>query len=240
MIWTDDQLTQWTQDAHGQIAVEISCIWARECVPTTAGVAVLTLPAYVRSLMRVTWRGRTLTPQSWEELTLLTPATVFLDYTSTLNQTNTNSTSKPLFYALHPTNPYDIRIYPSPNESFTVAGEPNPYAPTFNSPSCIITYFREPDPTNSNPIISLPPYISRRTVKAYVLWKAFAAEGKGQDLDASQFYQNKYNFLISTFRSINEGCFVSKKYTLGDGMLDPQNYRYPKPMMGPNFERVIF
>jgi len=198
----------------------------------------MTLPPYVRRLERVTWRSRTLTPQSWEELTLLSPATVFLSPNDSLNVET--SVSKPLFYALHPTNPYDIRIYPSPNESFTTSGEPNPYAPIANSPSCIISYFREPDSTNSNPVISLPPYIARRTVKAYVLWKAFAAEGKGQDMQASQYYQDKYNFLIGSFRSINEGCFISKKYSLGDGMLDPQNYRYPKPMMGPNFERVIF
>jgi hypothetical protein len=80
----------------------------------------------------------------------------------------------------------------------------------------------------------------RRTVKAYVLWKAFAAEGKGQDLQASAYYQSKYNFLIGVFRTINAGCFVSKHYSLGDSLLDPQNYRYPKPMLGPNFERVIY
>jgi len=237
-IWTEAQLNQWETDAYPQIAVEVNCIWARECLPTQAGVSVLHLPVYVRSLERVVWRSRSLTPQSWDEFGLLTPATTFLSDGNQLNVET--SVSRPLFYALHPTNPYDIRLYPSPNESFTAAGEPNPYAPQPYSPSCIIEYFREPDPTNTNPILSIPPYIMRRTVKAYVLWKAFAAEGKGQDLQASAYYQSEYNFLIGVFRTINAGCFVSKHYSLGDSLLDPQNYRYPKPMLGPNFERVIY
>ncbi len=239
-IWTDQQLEQWTKDAYPQIAVDVNCIWARECIPTTRGISVVTLPSYVRTLRRVTWRGWTLEPQSWEELCLLTPATVFLDYPPNNAANIETSQSRPLFYAMHPTNPYDIRFYPSPDASFTVNGEPNPYAPTPNSPSCIIDYWREPDPTNTNPLISLPPYIERHTMKAYVLWKAFSAEGKGQDFQAAEYYQQKYEFLIAEFRSINEGCFVAKKYSLGDGMLDPDNYRYPRPTLSPRFERTIF
>lgn len=237
-IWTDQQLALWSADAISDIAINVNCIWVRECLPVTAGVSVLHLPEYVRTLCRVTWRGRTLEPQSWEELQMLTPATVFLALGSSANVET--SQSKPLFYAMHPTNPYDIRLYPTPNESFTVSGEPDPYSPIPNSPSCIITHWREPDTSGNNPVVSLPPYIMRRTQKAYVLSVAFAADGKGQDGDASNYYDKKYQFLLSQFRAINEGCFVSKKYSLGDGMLDPQNFRYPRPTHGPNFERVIF
>jgi hypothetical protein len=237
-IWANSQLEQWSTDAIGQIAVDVNCIWARECLATTARVSVYTLPTYVRSLRRVTWRSRSLEPQSWEELQLLTPTTIFVSPNNTLNIES--SQSRPLFYAMHPTNAYDIRLYPTPDESFTISGEPDPYSPTSNSPSCIIEYWRKPDDTGTKPTVSLPPYIARRTQKAYVLWKAFAAEGKGQDFQASNYYQKRYEFLIGMFRQINEGCFVSKKYSLGDGMLDPQNYRYPRPMLGPNFERVIF
>jgi hypothetical protein len=237
-IWTNQQLALWSADALADIAVNVPCIFARECLPITQGKSVYTLPNYVRTLRRVTWRGKSLEPASWEELQLLTPATVFLDVGSSANIET--SVSRPLFYAMHPTNPYDIRLHPCPNETFTINGEPDPYSPIPNSPSCIIDYWREPDTTGTNPLISLPPYISRRTQKAYVLSVAFAAEGKGQDGNASNYYDKKYQFLLDQFRAINEGCFISKKYSLGDGMLDPQNYRYPRPMLGPNFERTIF
>ncbi len=239
VIWTDTQLNQWSIDALGQIATDLNCIWARECVATENGSSVIRLPNYVRTLQRVTWRSKGLEPLGWDEFTLLTPNTVFLAANSSANR---EITGVPLFYAMHPTDPYEVRLYPCPNESFTIAGEPNPYAPSVNSASCIISYWRVPDTNinNPNPIISLPPYIQRRIQKAYVLWKAFAAEGKGQSLEASNFYQAKYNLLINFFRSINEGCYVSKRYSLGDGLLDLQKYRYPRPTLGPNFERVIF
>src|ERR1035437_6234314 len=163
-IWTDSQINQWSVDAIGQIATDVNCVWARECLQVTAGVSVYTLPDYVRTLRRVTWRGRSLEPASWEELQMLNPATVFLSLGSSANIES--SQSKPLFYAMHPTNPYDIRLCPTPNESFTSSGEPNPYAPIPNSPSCIIDYWRAPD-SSGNPIISLPQYIERRTQKAY-------------------------------------------------------------------------
>ncbi len=88
--------------------------------------------------------------------------------------------------------------------------------------------------------LTLPPYIDRRTRKAWILWKAFSAEGKGQNSAAASYYMAKYQFLISQFRAINEGCFVSKKYAIDDGTLSINNFRYPRPLMPPNFERVVF
>ncbi len=237
-IWSNAQISQWAQDAIGQIAIEINCIWQREAIVVTQGVSVVTLPSYVRTLRRVTWRGRTLDAVNWEEMTMLTPATVFLAAGSSANVES--SQSRPLYYSFSPTNPYDIRFYPTPSESFTAAGEPNVYAPQVNSPSCIIDFYREPDITNSNPIISIPKYILRRTQKAYVLWKAFSSEGRGQDLKAASYMHMKWLFLIEQFRAINEGCFVGKKYSIDDGMLAIDGFRYPRPILPANFENVIY
>jgi hypothetical protein len=237
-IWSDAQLEQWSKDAIEAIAIDVNCIWVRECIAITAGISLYTLPNYVKTVSRVTWRGKTLEPLSWEEMEAMSPGTVIISADSPGNIETTRS--RPEYYAMHPTNPYDIRLFPVPSESFAASGEPDPYAPTPNSPSCIVSHWRVPDLSNSNPVIAVPPYILRRTQKAYVLWKAFAAEGKGQDLDASQFYKSKYDFLIKQFRSINEGCFISKRYTLGENGFMTEGRRYPKPTLGPNFERVIF
>lgn len=239
-IWSDEQLSQWATDAIGQIAIEINCIFVRECIPTEEGVSVYTLPSYVRTVRRVTWRGKSVTPVNWDEFTLITPATAFLAPGSSANLET--SRGLPLYYAMHPTNPWDIRFYPTPNESFTVAGEPNPYAPQVNSPSCIIDFYREPDTSDSgsDSVISIPAYVLRRIQKAYVGWKAFAAEGKGQDLKASEYYKNRYYFLIESFRLINEGCFIGKRYAIDDGQLTVDNFRYPKPVLPTNYENVRF
>jgi hypothetical protein len=237
-IWSNSFLTQLEQDAIGQIAIDINCIFARECIATVGGTSVITLPSYVRTLRRVTWRGRSLDPLNWEELTMVTPATVFV---SPNNSSNVESSfGRPLYYAMHPTNPWDIRLYPTPGETFTSTGEPNVYAPQVNTPSCIIDYYREPDITNSNPVLCIPSYILRRTQKAWCLWKAFSAEGSGQFLKAASFYMNKYNFLIEQFRLINDGCFVGKKYAVDDGLLSIDAFKYPKPILPSNFEMERF
>lgn len=237
-IWTDAQVNQWALDAIGQINIDVNCIFVRECIAITAGESVVQLPNYVRSLRRVTWRGKTLEAVNWDDFTLLTPGTAVLEIGSTANLET--SRSRPQWYTMHPTDPYQIRLYPSPDESFTTSGESNPYAPQVNTPSCIADFWRKPDETQLDPVLSLPGYIARRTQKAYVCWQAFKAEGKGQDLKASQYYRQKYDFLIESFRAINQGCYISKRYTVDSSLDGLWNSRYPKPILPTNFENVRF
>lgn len=237
VIWSNAFLAKLQADAPGQINTDLNCIWTRECIAITQGQSVVTLPAYVRTLMRIVWRGKTLEPVNWVDLTLLSPGTVNMGTVGDPNNIET-SLSRPMWYAMHPTNPWDVRFYPSPDESFTLGGEPDVFSPQVNTPSCIIEHWREPDQIQV--LFSIPSYIMRRTAKAYVLWKAFAAEGRGQNLKASAYYEKKYNFLIDQFRNINDSCYVSKRYELGTGLDTVENYKYPKPKMPTNFENYRF
>ena len=80
VIWSNQFLAQLEADAIGQIAIDVNCIYARECLVTTAGIPVITLPSlvYIGTVRRITWRGRSLDAVNWEEMTMLTPATVFV------------------------------------------------------------------------------------------------------------------------------------------------------------------
>ena len=230
-LFTDDYLNQLSEDAEKRIVGDVPCLFHRFCLVTTIGKSVYTLPDKVKGVKRVTWRGRKVEYLTWDQFIILTPATVVLDDTRKIEST----TSRPLWYTIHPTNIHDIRFYPSPDESFDGSGDP--WSPS-SGPQCIISCWRHVDSTD--PTASLPNYIDRRTKKAYILWKAFEKDGKGQNLKASKFYENLYKFLISEFKLINAGCFVSRKYGLGDGIFGIENYRYPKPILPPNFERIIY
>lgn len=230
-IWADELLDQLATDAEQQINQDLAVLYHRFCFATVSGTSVYTLPAKVRGIKRITWRGKKLEPASWEELEILSPATVVVSPTTKIE----TSISEPWWYALHPTNVHDIRFYPTPNETFDATGDP--YSPT-TGPKCIIACWRNIDLTDST--ASLPTYIDRRTRKSYILWKAFEKDGKGQNLTAAKFYKQKYNFLIEQFRSIDAGAYVSKKYSLGDGLLSIDQYRYPRPTLNPRFERVIY
>lgn len=230
-IWTDTFLNQLQDDAERRIVADVTCLFHRFCLATTAGLSVYTMPSFVRSIKRITWRGRKVEPLSWEQFVLLTPATVFVSANQKIETTN----SRPQWYTMHPTNIGDIRFFPTPDESFDDTGDP--YSPDVG-PKCIISCWRYVD--TSLPQASLPNYIARRTIKAYVLWKAFESEGPGQNLKASKYYKSVYDFLIEQFRLINDGVFVSRKFSLGDGLFGLENYRYPKPLLPPNFERIIY
>jgi hypothetical protein len=241
MIWTDEFLNQLSTDAEQDINKRIpSLIYYRFCLATTQGISVYTLPSFVRTVSRISWLGRKIDPVNWDELTYLTPATAVLND----NEPDTVPTviGRPLYYAKHPTNPYDIRIYPTPNLTLS-ANAQNPYSPlpeTSTPQACIVSCWRNIDPTFNDPTSLLPSYIDRRTRKAYVLWKAFSAEGKGQNLKAGAYYKGLYESLITAFIHINQGAYVAKRYAIEDGLITMDGFRYPRPILPSNFERVIY
>lgn len=236
-IWTDSYLSQLATDAEQQINKDVPCIYYRFYLQVQQGVSVYTLPNFVRSIIRITWRGYELNPVNFDEFMMLTPATVFVAPGS--SQNIETSQSRPLYYTMHPTNPYDIRLYPTPNESFGTVG--NPYAPQPNEPFCNFACYSEIDSTFADPTRCLPIYIDRRLRKSYILWKAYSAEGSGQNLTAADYYAQKYKWLIERFREINAGAFIGKYYAIDDrGLLTSDGFRYPRPVLPPNFERIIF
>lgn len=237
-IWSEAQLNQWALDAEQEINKDLQCIFEKTYLGTFSGQSLYTLPSYIRSLRRVTWLAKMLDPVSWEEMTQLSPATAVLPPPNN-NFSEETTSGRPLYYAMYPTAPYTIRLYPTPDLTLPTTGG-NPYATLPNEQFCALSYWREIDSSFTTPTALLPSYVDRRTRKAYILWKAFGAEGQGQNLKASEYYGKKYQFLIDRFRLINSGCFVGKKYQLGDGMLEVNNFRYPRPTLNPNFERTIF
>jgi hypothetical protein len=145
LIWSDQQIEQWKQDAIGQIAIDVRCIWQRECLAVNRGVSVIRLPLYVRSLARITWRGIGLIPQNWEELTILTPATVYL-HNPPDSTANIESIGRPQFYAQHPTDPM-IFVYFLVLTSLLLLLEEQSILASKEFTACIIDYWREPSLT---------------------------------------------------------------------------------------------
>jgi hypothetical protein len=231
-IWSDTYLNQVLLDAAFDINSEVPCLFHRFYLATTLGTSVYTLPDKVRGIKRITWRGIELDPLSWQEMEQMAPGLAFVDSGTKFE----GSSSRPQFYALHPTNILDIKLYPTPSESFSAAGG-DPYSPTVNEERCTISCWRQVDTTITT--ASLPSYIDRRTRKAFALWKAFGKEGKGQNSNASNYYKSRYGFLIKMFTKINAGCFLSTRYQIDDG-LPPRGVKPAKPTLGPNFERVRY
>lgn len=231
-IWTDAYLNQLLQDAAHDIICEVPCLFHRFYLSTTNGLSVYTLDEKVRGIKRITWRGIELDPLSWQQMEAMAPGIAYVNSGNKFEGTS----SRPQFYALHPTNIHDIKFYPTPSESLSAVGG-DPYAPQPNEERCTISCWRNVDTAIAS--ASLPGYIDRRTRKAFVLWKAFGKEGKGQNSRASDYYKARYQFLVKLFSQINAGCFASTAYQLDD-RLPAQGRKPAKPTLGPNFERVRY
>lgn len=232
MIWTDALLDQLALDAAYDINNQVPCIFHRFFLATVAGIPIYTLPTKVRSIKRITYRGIKLDAVSWIEMEAIAPFAAWVSGSAH----NDPSVGVPRFYAIHPTNIHDIRLYPTPADTYVATGDP--YSPLAAEERCTITCWANYDPTGLDS--QLPAYIDRRTRKAYTLWQAFKKEGKGQDTNAASFYKSKYEFLINLFKLINSGVFISKRYRLGQGTHDLQQGRPAKPQLPATFERVRY
>ncbi len=231
-IWSDNYLYQVLSDAASDIVQEVDCLFHRFYLATTAGTPVYTLPDKVRRIKKITWRGIALDPMGWQDAEALFPSFANAGGSNNID----GSSSRPQYYALHPTNIKDIRLYPTPSETFVDTGG-DPYKPLTNEARCTITCWRSID--LDDPLASLPTYIDRRTRKAYALWKAFGKEGPGQNSTASAYYLARYQFLMNAFKKINSGVYAAIRYTLNDG-LDSFKKRPARPTLPPNFERVRY
>ena len=88
----------------------------------------------------------------------------------------------------------------------------------------------------------LPEWAARRVKKAYVLWKAYAKEGRGQDTRAAQYYKEKYEWEVAQMNRINLGCYIARKYRLSAAELNPNplDRRPSKPILPSNYEMVRY
>jgi hypothetical protein len=230
-IWTDEVLNQLATDGAEHIALSANTIFYRFYQATVSGEGLIRLPQYVLGVRRVTWRGLKIDPIAWIDMEQLSLTEAMISNTDKVNA----STGRPLWYSTHPTNIRDLRLYPTPNETFATTGDP--YSPSPNEARCCISCWRVPD--DSDPLLSIPPYVDRRTRKAFVAWKAFEMEGKGQSRIAANYYKQKFLYLLKQFGAINSGVFVSKRYGLSERR-NLNRAKYPRPVLPSNFERVDY
>lgn len=222
MIFSESYLQRLLFEAERDAVNRVDFLFDRFSLLVTAGISTYELPRFFRKMKRVTWRGQKVDPITWQELASLAPSNFVPGYEY--------STGVPKYYSLHPNNVRSIRFFPTPNENLPAIqlGLEGPAI----ADCCIISCYRGPEEAEVTKW-QLPPYIQRRTTKAYAAWKAFAREGKGQNLAASEYYGDKLSWLYDWFSRINDGSYVSRRPRLlaenGD------KCKVARPVLPPNF-----
>lgn len=204
--WSQEYLAQLANDGEADIARKLCPIYARYSLAVTSGTSLYTLESQTREIKQVTWKGHKVWPLGNQEEAIL------LD-----QKYRTTQLGRPDYYLIGSDDLFSIRFIPVPNETIT-KDDSAVFSRTGISTRVIISYYRLPDRTATE--FSLPDYFARITVKAYVLSKAFSREGKGQNLKAAVYYENKYSGAIDLFKSVKYKYFSRHEFSIGPSASD--------------------
>lgn len=174
-LYTAATINKFAQEGENAFSVAYPCILKRISLATTANVETVTLPDDVKSIQRVTWKGVKLDPL---------PQRNFREVFQ-----NGGQQGKPFWYVYNNVGQNLLQLFPAPNETLTSTSE-NLYGSEIPN-RLIVTYFALPDFIS----YTIPSYIRRRLLKAYVLRGCFSIEGQGQSLKASKYFKSRWEQL---------------------------------------------
>jgi len=103
-----------------------------------------------------------------------------------------------------------VRFNPVPNEYVGYYGS-GLYG--INIPNAVVVeFYRVADGVN----FLIPEYIRRRTIKCYVLMKAFQKEGDGQNLKAAGYWTQRYTAALTRAKFIVDNIYRANKNARGE------------------------
>lgn len=200
-FFSSEYLAQLRDDGEADVARKVCPIYARYSISVTSGTGTYDLQSQTREIRSITWKGFKVEPLVNQEEAIL------LD-----QKYETTQLGRPQFYLIGFDGLFKIRFIPLPDETIA-SDDTNLFSRTGISSRVIISYYRLPE--RSSTVFSIPDYLARRTIKPYVLSKAFSAEGKGQNLKASTYYNRKYEILINLYIRLKHKYFSRHEYAIG-------------------------
>lgn len=223
MIWDSVQLARYLDEGELDLATQLHCIIDRTSFSIVAGTYEYSLPAPALGIKRLTWLGKKLDPISYLNW-------VF-DYQPILDSGALTPSSTPYFYVYSDIGLKSVIFYPVPDITIE-STEDNLWGSAIPD-KVIAEYYRLPDTSDS--VFRVPVYYRRRIVKCYALWKLLGQEGDGQDIEASRYYKNKYDYYVYLSHVIYNKVFVSKLRGYAPSV--SRRTRPERPVLPPNFPR---
>ena len=134
--------------------------------------------------------------------TILDPLEVQdFNYDGWLKPQNLGVRSKPQYY-MRVGNGYNrVMFYPIPDENI-VADDTNVNNDVGIESQVILSVWRSADIFSDD--LRLPEYLFRNLMKYYAMSRAYASEGKGQNLIASEYFHKKYAFYLKFYKETME------------------------------------
>jgi len=187
-IWNDEYLDYLMTRGEIDFSQKIPCIFTRFSLSTTQGTSVYDLPSGIVDISRLTWKGDPVEP--WEHSDDREGGWI--------KPQNLYSEGKPIYYLAYEYGYAKIKFHPVPYE--TVGDDDTNIYGSDIANRVIVSAYRVADP--SAELYRIPETVRRRFTKYYALEKAFRREGKGQDIQAADYFKRRHDFVVSEFRKI--------------------------------------
>lgn len=224
LLWTDTQLSRYLSQAEVDITQRSQIYWAKFPLALTNGVGTYTMPANLKGITRMTYRGTPVEMLTQSQIADLTP-------------TYRTQVSRVMYAYLQFEGYYTLRLFCTPYENLPILSVGNDIYTDKNilNEFQISAYFFA---IESTPYFIIPDYIFRRTMRYFVCWKAFLAEGDGQDAQVAGYYAKKYDAQIQNNDRFLSKIYASKERQYQPGYLNNQR-KVARPVLPPNFGPVI-
>lgn len=210
-LFSADSIIRFINEGERNFVNNYKCIIERISLNINNGTNEYTIPDYIQSIRRITWKGLKMDPLTHR------------DYRSIF--TSSISKGKPLWYIFNNIGANKIRFYPTPNETISSINI-NLWGSEIPN-RVIIEFYRVSDGIN----YQIPRYIRRRMLKSYVLKACFALEGQGQNLKNSQYYAMKYKGLHKLYGDLLEEISTKpRKFIVGSSNINSMNNYLPMPV----------
>lgn len=189
-LFDESYLNYLIDEAERQLSIESGLLFDRFSLAVTAGSSILTLPEGIIGIVRVTWKGEVIDPSEF----------IDFDASSWLKPENLGVQGKPKFYIRRMHGYNEVQLYPIPNESLLGGSDTFEELSTTTgiAERLVFSVFRVADLAND--ALRLPTYLFRNVMKYRAMEQAYAREGDTQNLQASKYMGEKYDFFVRQYK----------------------------------------
>lgn len=211
-VFTTEQLNRYTLAAEQEFSIDFKCIIDRVALPIVSGTSLYTLDDNVIDIRRITYRGIKIDPASHRTLR------------ESFGGFNSTASGTPTDYIYNNLGQMTIKLFPTPAETLP-SSQLNLFTPSVILAQCIVEFYTVADGIDYR----IPEYIRRRLLKAYVLKQAFLAEGKGQNIKMSKYWDKKWQYLKELYgNQIYDQLNTPRRLMLGGSSLKNQYLARPQ------------
>lgn len=189
-VFSNETLLRYFNQGEVELSTEKPFLVSRTALAIVSGTSEYTLPEYVVSIRRVTYKGMKLDPLPQRNL-----REVFQSATQQ---------GRPFWYIYNNVGLNKIKLFPCPNENISAVTD---VWDDDIQTGCIVEYYRSSD----NDTFIIPEQLRRQLLKLYVAKQCFSMEGAGQNIKMAEYFNKRWEQQKQEFISLIDELYIKPR-----------------------------